>query len=273
MRTPRRRIALIATALTVSLLGAACSGGSSPDQATATTTAPAPSLPRAATRCGLPDAEAKSLWFAARDGVQIDGAMVGSGPSGVVLAHQSQSDLCGFWPFAVFLSRHGMRVLDIDLRCNGLATCPDGEAADHLADDVAGAVAELRRQGATSVALVGASMGGTASLVAGATTQPPVGAVVSLSGPANYQGVDAASAVTQLVRPVLYVIARGDVSVTVDEVQSLYRATKATDKRLLLLEQARYSGMHGWDLLTDAAFDWSPIADQVADFLERHARP
>jgi FAD/FMN-containing dehydrogenase/pimeloyl-ACP methyl ester carboxylesterase len=232
---------------------------------------PAPSLPRPATRCGLPDAQAKSLWFAARDGVQIDGVMVGSGPSGVVLAHQSQNDLCDFWPYAVFVSRHGLRVLDIDLRCNGLATCPDGEAAEHLGDDVAGAVAELRRQGATSVALVGASMGGTASLVAGATTQPPVGAVVSLSGPANFQGMDAASAVAQLARPVLFVIARGDASVTVDEVQSLYRATRATDKQLVVLEQARYDGVHGWDLLTDANREWSPIAEQVADFLERHA--
>lgn len=273
MRTTRRRFALVATALTVSVLGAACSGGSGSGQATATTAAPAPSLPRPATRCGLPDAEAKSIWFAARDGVQIDGVMVGSGPSGVVLAHQSQSDLCGFWPYAVFLSRHGLRVLDIDLRCNGLATCPDGEAADHLGDDVAGAVAELRRQAATSVALVGASMGGTASLVAGATTQPPVGAVVSLSGPANFQGMDATGPVTQLAPPVLYVIARGDASVTVDEVQSLYRATKATGKRLLVLEQARYDGVHGWDLLTDANHDWTPIADQVADFLKRHASP
>jgi MFS family permease len=74
--------------------------------------------------------------------------------------------------------------------------------------------------GAIGVALVGASMGGTASLVAGATTQPPVGAVVSLSGPANFQGMDATSAVAQLARPVLYVIARGDASVTVDEVHS-----------------------------------------------------
>ena len=47
--------------------------------------------------------------------------------------------------------------------------------------DVAGAVAAIRAHGATRVALVGASLGGTTALLAGAARRPPGAAVVSLS--------------------------------------------------------------------------------------------
>jgi pimeloyl-ACP methyl ester carboxylesterase len=50
-----------------------------------------------------------------------------------------------------------------------------------VVDDVAGAVAVLRARGVRKVALVGASMGATTALLAGAALRPPVSAVVSLS--------------------------------------------------------------------------------------------
>jgi dienelactone hydrolase len=257
-----------AATLTISLLAAACSSGPGSGQATGGT-AQAP-LPQPSTRCGPPEVRAQVLRFQASDGVRIDGAMVGSGPAGVVLAHQSNSDLCGFWPYAVFLSQQGLRVLDIDLRCSGSSDCPDAEAAGRVANDVAGAAAELRRQGAGSVALVGASLGGMASLLAGAAAQPPVDAVVSLSGPQRFNDLDATSALARLTRPVLFVIARDDPYVTVDEVRSQYRATRSADKRIMVLG-APYTGSHGWDLLTDGKGGWTPIAHQVAGFVQDHS--
>jgi hypothetical protein len=47
------------------------------------------------------------LRFPAADGTQLDGVLVGSGPAGVVLLHQYPADLCGFWPYAVYLSKRG----------------------------------------------------------------------------------------------------------------------------------------------------------------------
>jgi dienelactone hydrolase len=260
-----------AATLTISLLAAACSSGSGSGSSQATgRTAQAP-LPQPSTRCGPPEVPAQVLRFQASDGVRIDGAMVGSGPAGVVLAHQSNSDLCGFWPYAVFLSQQGLRVLDIDLRCSGSSDCPDAEVAGRVANDVAGAAAELRRQGAGSVALVGASLGGMASLLAGAGARPPVDAVVSLSGPERVNDLDATAALARLTRPVLFVIARDDPYVTVDEVRSQYRATRSADKRIMVLG-APYTGSHGWDLLADGKGGWTPVAHQVASFVQAHAR-
>jgi hypothetical protein len=44
---------------------------------------------------GSADGEAKVGWFRATDGVLLDGATLGTGKTGVVLAHESPADLCG----------------------------------------------------------------------------------------------------------------------------------------------------------------------------------
>ncbi|HET7518399.1 MAG TPA: hypothetical protein VFN05_12020 [Actinomycetes bacterium] len=69
---------------------------------------------------------------------------MGSGPAGVVLAHQYPSDLCGFWPFADYLAKRGLRAFAIDLRSFGRSACPEGEARGRVVDDLDAAVAELR---------------------------------------------------------------------------------------------------------------------------------
>ena len=73
--------------------------------------------------------------------------MVGRGGVCVVLIHEYPADLCGFWPFAVYLSHKGLRVLDLDVRCFGRSTCPEGDAQSYITDDMAAAVRELRREG------------------------------------------------------------------------------------------------------------------------------
>lgn len=280
----------------VALLAAACSGtGPSrrgqPGTAATTastvvtsTTAPAPATPAAleqpATRCGSPTDRAILLRFPSSDHVQLDGAMVGTGAAGVVLVHEYPADLCGFWPYAVYLGHKRLRVLDLDLRCFGLSTCPEGDAKAHVVDDVAAAVAELHRQGAKRVALIGASMGGAAVLVAGATVRPAVAAVVSLSGetdPSSLVGMppgtlDAATAAARLTSPAMYVVATGDRYVTVDETRAMHRATRATNKRIEILSGASAS-LHGWDLLADfQGQHWTPVAAKVAAFVLAHAK-
>ena len=83
--------------------------------------------------------------------------LVGSGPAGVVLLHQHPADLCGFWPYTVYLSKRGLQALAIDLRCYGESACPQADdAKSRVVDDVAGAVTALRAHGAKRIALVGA---------------------------------------------------------------------------------------------------------------------
>lgn len=137
------------------VLAGGCSGtsdgggqhaGSGGQASTATTLAP---LVQPSSRCGAPESKATVLRFLAADDIQLDGVLVGSGPAGVVLLHQYLADLCGFWPYAVYLSQRGLQVLAIDLRCFGVSACPQADdAKSRVVDDVAGAVAVLRAHGA-----------------------------------------------------------------------------------------------------------------------------
>jgi pimeloyl-ACP methyl ester carboxylesterase len=229
-------------------------------------------------RCGPPEAAASLVHFKATDGTRLDGALVGSGRTGVVLVHEYPNNLCGFWPYAVYLAGKGMRVLDIDLRCFGDSSCPS-DAKGTVVDDVAGAVAELQRRGAGSVSLVGASAGGTTALLAGARLGNKVAAVVSLSGerdPTIVMGAsgppDVAPLLKRLVSPTLMVVASNDPTTSVDETRAMYAAAAARTKRIEVL-QGPYDGKHGWDMLIGAAGgqSWSPLAAQVAAFLRTNA--
>src|SRR6266702_23786 len=223
-------------------------------------------------------AAASLIHFRATDGTRLDGALVGSGRTGVVLLHQYPNNLCGFWPYAVYLAGKGLRVLDIDLRCFGESACPVN-AKGSVMDDVAGAVAELRRRGASSVALVSPSAGASTALIAGAKLGTKVSSVVSLSGERDLILVmgasgpaDAVPLVKRLVSPTLFVVATNDRTTTVEETRAMYVATAAKDKRLEIL-QGPYDGDHGWDLLTEATGgrSWSALAAQVAAFVKAHA--
>jgi hypothetical protein len=57
-------------------------------------------LEQPSSRCGAPDTKATLVRFTAADGTSLDGVMVGSGTTGVVLVHEYPADLSGSWPFA-----------------------------------------------------------------------------------------------------------------------------------------------------------------------------
>ena len=258
----------------VAVLAAGCSGnsndggqpaGSGGQAATVTTLAP---LVQPSSRCGAPDVKATVLRFPAADGTQLDGVLVGSGPAGVVLLHQHPGDLCGFWPYTVYLSKRGLQVLAIDLRCYGESACPQADdARSRVVDDVAGAVAALRAHGAKRIALVGASMGATTALLAGAALRPPVAAVVSLS-----TGKFDLSTILGGSKPLDTYSAAKRLTVPVEQVQALYRMAPARDKQLAILGGSS-TGLHGWDLLggiNGAGF--TPFAAKVAGFVSAHTR-
>ena len=278
----------IAAWTVMALLTAACSGTSGANhdtattvgaQATTTTAAAQQALEQPSSRCGPPDISATLVRFEAADGTSLDGVMVGRGPAGVVLVHEYPADLCGFWPFAAYLAKRGLRAFAIDLRCFGRSACPQGDARGRVVDDVVAAVAELRHRDVTSVALVGASMGGAAVLLAGTRVRPPVVAVVSLSGeadPTNLVGgipLDAGAAVPKLAVLTMLAVATNDRYAPVAETRALYRAVKTRDKRLEVLS-GPFDGLHGWELLNNPGTGaFTPVAAKVAAFITAHNSP
>jgi pimeloyl-ACP methyl ester carboxylesterase len=210
------------------ILSSACAGSPGSAGAEATT-----SLAAAAAPC-LNDDEVRTgqVDFPSADGAQLQGLLlIGRGPVGVVLAHESEADLCEWKPYAYALFHEGYRVLAFNF-------------SDHLDRDVVGAVAELRARGSKEIVLIGASMGGTAVLAAAAEVTPPVSAVVSLSGPRDFDGVDALAAVPRLGMPVLFVAGSED-SPFANDARAMYAATTAPGRQLLVVQ----SGGHGIELM------------------------
>ena len=219
------------------------------------------SLPQLDRRCGT-DAtgvKAKVGWFRATDGVLLDGASLGHGKTGVVLAHESPAaDLCGWLPYAKVLSASGFRVLAFDHRHFGLSQSPiAADKCGRFSKDLAGAVAELEHEGAKKVFLMGASFGGITSMVAGSRLGSRVAGVISVSGEkqlANRCGptneLDALDAVPRLRTPFLIVGSREDGYLPPSDARMLLRRAGSAHKRLVLFP----GGDHGWDILEKAPY-------------------
>jgi pimeloyl-ACP methyl ester carboxylesterase len=177
-----------------------------------------------------------------RDGVALYGVEVGTGTTGVVLGHQYFSDHCEFMALARELAGLGYRALSIDFRGNGLSSTGRSNRLDL---DVAAAVARLRADGATRVKLVGASMGGTAALVAGSWVRPAVDGIVSLSGPDYFRGLDALRAVKRSKVPVRFLVSRDDRPFASDAT-TLMKNAAARDKAIVRYTDAG----HGSSILS-----------------------
>jgi pimeloyl-ACP methyl ester carboxylesterase len=145
----------------------------------------------------------KAVAFESADGVALEGRLFGDGPTAVVLSHMRPADQRSWFGFAGRLSDEGYLVLTYDFRgyCPGAeGGCSQGETdISAIWQDVLGAIDFVRSQGATSVSLIGASMGGTASLVAAAQEGVDVEVVVTLSAPESIEGLVADAAVLQRV--------------------------------------------------------------------------
>jgi pimeloyl-ACP methyl ester carboxylesterase len=212
-------------------------------------TAPAPRP--LATKCGNTfGAAVAPFWLRATDGVRLYAVEAGSGDVGIVLAHESPADLCGWLPYLATLTQDH-RVLAFDFRGFGDSERPAATRA-FLAygRDLRAAVARLRAEGATKVFLLGASFGGAAALTYAPGLE--LSGVVSFSGETHIPGtgLNALAAVPHLRAPLLIVGSRHDRYLSVADAQLLLRRAGSRDKRLELYP----GGFHGWDLVEDAPY-------------------
>lgn len=226
--TPRPRWILVAAA--AALLAASCGGQGSP---------------------GSPPASTTTVTFATSDGVLLAGRLFGpaNATQGVVLAHMLPADQTSWFAEAEHLGQQGYRVLTFDFR----GYCPGGDGGcSHGAKDVSAtpvdvtaALAFLRAHGPQRVALVGASMGGTASLVVSAQ-DAAVPAVITLSAPQAIQGVVAGPDVLGSIDAAkLFIAGLGDPTGAAQAAQAMYDLSPQP-KRVEIVT----ADDHGTDLLT-----------------------
>src|SRR5574341_707994 len=115
--------------------------------------------------------------FPATDGVTLRGRFWARGKTVVVLAHMLGTDQSSWGDLAGHLAARGYTVLTFDFR--GVGESSGRFVIGHLARDTLGAVRFVRRRDPTKIVLIGASMGGTAALMAAGET--PVDGVVAIA--------------------------------------------------------------------------------------------
>lgn len=194
--------------------------------------------------------------FKTSDGRTLTGHLFGSGRVGVTLGHMFPADATSWYPAARRIARAGYMALAFNFR--GYGDSGGSKQIVRGPTDIEAAQRYLERRGARDVAFVGASMGGTASLVAADGSEAL--AVVAVSAPARFMGLDALSVATRIQRPVLLIAARSD--------DQAFQAAEELERALPNPDTKIYDGdAHGTNLL-----DARPEAtDEVIAFLQRYA--
>lgn len=165
---------------------------------------------------------------------------IGTGRVAVILAHQSSGSLCQWWPYARSLAVR-FRVVAFDFDGLGASLPGDG----NYPGEVAAAAQWARDHGARQIVLMGASMGGTAVMVAAARLGGAISGVIDLSGPADFAGMNALGAARRVHVPALFGYGRLDLGFASD-VRHVRAATATRNKPVVAVR----SEAHGVDLVS-----------------------
>jgi pimeloyl-ACP methyl ester carboxylesterase len=122
----------------------------------------------------LAPVEVRAVSFPTDDEGVVHADEYGAGPRGVVMVHGARFDKESWRPQAEALARAGLRVVSIDLRGTGASRGGTQWSSryDGVELDVLAAVRWLRASGATSVSVVGGSLGGFAAAEAAVVSEP-----------------------------------------------------------------------------------------------------
>jgi pimeloyl-ACP methyl ester carboxylesterase len=266
---PRVPVSAAALALVLALTAACGSDDDGPSSApsetpSSETVAPIESL----ARCDEAPAEgvpASPVEIEAEGGSVLSAARVGTGRTVLVLLHQTNGDgLCGWLPFASLAAERGFTSLAVDMCGWGESQCSDDFEFDATAQ-VRAAVEWARRESpGRRVVLVGASMGGSRTVLAVADGLQ-VDAYVDVSGPANWDTRELVDVASQIRTPGLLVYAREDDTVAFAAARTV---AKRSGGRFLPVPSG-----HGYEILVSGTGPrLTRFGRTVLTFAEQHGR-
>ncbi len=182
--------------------------------------------------CSAADQEPVS--FSSTDGVQLKGYVFGSGRTGVILAHMYPTDQKSWFEFAKYLAARGYKAMTFDFR--GYGSSSGSKEISKIDKDLEGAYLYLAPT-VEKLFLIGASMGGTASLMV--ASRRPVAGVVCISGPVSFRGLDALQGIEKVTAPCLFIAAEEDPGHAASSARTLYERTRGK-KDLLIVTGAAH---------------------------------
>jgi pimeloyl-ACP methyl ester carboxylesterase len=170
--------------------------------------------------------------FGSTDGVTLRGQLWPRGRTAVVFSHMYGTDQSIWYDLAERLAARGYTALTFDFR--GVGTSSGRLVIRRVSRDTIAAVRFIRGRAPRKVVLIGASMGGTSSLVAAGETRVD-GVVIIASGMA-FQGLDARPYLPALRMPKLFIVGSRDAPFN-ESAQTMYARTPAP-KALLQIPTA-----------------------------------
>lgn len=194
------------------------------------------------------------------DPVTIDGRLFGAGPTAVILAHMRPADQTSWYPYARTLAATGeFTVLTFDFRGYGDST--GAKEFDRIDADVQAAYDFMHdTRGFAKVFLVGASMGGTASLVVG--ERVTMAGIITISAPSDFRYLDAVAPVASIEAPKLFILSEDDVPAMASHEKLWAAAPEPRDQQI-------YPGKaHGTELFDGP--DGAAFEMRMTEFLRSH---
>lgn len=182
--------------------------------------------------CSADRVQAQPLAFENALSQPLEGALLGTGTTGILFSNDSDSGngACNWFPFAQTLAEGGFRVLLYQY-------ASDDPSADRLSD-LEAAVTAFQHQGVKRIILVGASQGANLTLIASSQTLPGIDAAVTLSAEARVlasSGEELAPYAVKITLPLLMMTAKTDAYGSDEATPHLYRLSPARDKKLLVV--------------------------------------
>nr|BBH85480.1 hypothetical protein KTC_02310 [Thermosporothrix sp. COM3] len=234
------------------LLLTACA--SSPQEGTAS---PTPTPPAPTPSPTPPAVPKRTVQFSSRDGIKLTGWLYGaSGQTAVICSHMRRGSKQEWEMLAPWLAQQGLRVLAYDYRGNGDSEGDDNTSKYEL--DLLGAITFMQQQGANKIVLIGASIGGTTSLLTAAQTK--VAGVITLSAP-FISWVDEQT-VRKITAPQLIINSEDDTYH--EDTEKLYQVANAPKEIHI------YSGAaHGTDLFYEE--HWQDLLKRILTFVHTYA--
>jgi alpha/beta superfamily hydrolase len=184
--------------------------------------------------------------------------LYGAGTTAVVFSHMSDGPRSEWRDLPEQLAARGYMTFAYDFRGRGTS---GGEFSPPASpDDLRAAVAFVREQGATSVCLVGASMGSMASAKVAAAERPAC--LVFVAGTTSWNGLEVTDAeMAANDTPKLFI--SSDEDTYINETLHLYEAAAEPKEKHIYP-----GGAHGTNLFESQGEDFS---NRIITFIENHA--
>lgn len=237
------------------LILAACGSPTPAAQVVATST-PTPGITPTPT---IPAVPSRLVHFSTSDNFQLGGLLYGQGKTAVICSHMPRTDK-SIWPDSGIPQRLALRgylVLAYDFRGYGDSTGVR-DNTNYNDVDLRAAITFMRQQGATKIVLLGASMGGTASLLVASSVS--VDAVITLSAPQNFIPGVTDDQVKAIKAPKLFVNSQDDDYAS--ETMHMYEiASKPKELKIYP------GGEHGTALFDNYSVD---LTQRILDFVAHY---